>query len=274
VARAGPNAELVVTVNADRARLLELLACPACDGTLDESGAGLTCVACGKTFRAHDGVPALLVESRAATPKPSHAARIQYALLGSPRVYDLQQRYGGGRKIAGRVRSALAGLEEGTLLDIGAGTGMAASLVAPTTRYVWFDNDLLKLRGFLSRRVDGLAVLGSVERLPFRDEAFDWTLMVDVTHHLPDEVLDHALSEVARVTRRAFVFSDALRSGRRRSDLLWHLDLGRYPRTEGPLLDALGAYFTVESVERFRINHDHVLCVCVPRQGRDISLDQ
>jgi hypothetical protein len=153
-------------------------------------------------------------------------------------------------------------------------TGMAASLVAPTTRYVWFDNDLLKLRGFLSRRVDGLAVLGSVERLPFRDEAFDWTLMVDVTHHLPDEVLDHALSEVARVTRRAFVFSDALRSGRRRSDLLWHLDLGRYPRTEGPLLDALGAYFTVESVERFRINHDHVLCVCVPRQGRDISLDQ
>ena len=257
-----------MTVNSDIGSLLELLACPACHGPLAQSASAFECATCGSAYGARDDVPALLVEP-ASTPNPSLASRAQYAILGSPRVYDLQQRYGGGRRIADRVATVLADLEGGTLLDVGAGTGMAASLVAPATRYVWFDNDVLKLRGLLSKRVECLAVLGSVERLPFRDDAFDWALMVDVTHHLPDDVLDHALAEVARVTRRTFVFSDAVRSGRRRSDLLWHLDLGRHPRTEDRLLGALAACFDVQSVEHFRINHDHVLCACVPRPAHD-----
>jgi hypothetical protein len=56
-----------------------------------------------------------------------------------------------------------------------------------------------------------------------------------------------------------------------RSKLLWQFDLGRSPRSEDELLTALEARFTVEKVERFRVNHDHLLCVCVPRPEWRVS---
>ncbi len=142
---------------------------------------------------------------------------------------------------------------------------MVAGLVPRETRYVWLDNDRLKLRGLLSKQIDCLAVLGDAARLPFASDAADWTVMVEVSHHLPDEALRACLDEAARVTRERFVFVDALRGTRLRSKLMWQLDLGRFPRSEDELLDALETRFELEKVERFRVNHDHLLCVCVPR---------
>ena len=144
---------------------------------------------------------------------------------------------------------------------------MVGSVLSPAVRYVWLDNDRLKLRGLRSKPLDCLAVLGDGAALPFGDLAADWTAMVEVSHHLPDEVLRTCLREIARVTADRFVFVDAVRGDRLRSDLMWQLDLGRFPRREQPLLDALGESFEVESVVRFRINHDHLLCVCAPRKG-------
>ena len=95
--------------------------------------------------------------------------------------------------------------------------------------------------------------------------------MVEVSHHLPDEALRACLSEVARVTRDRFVFVDALRGDRLRSNLMWELDLGRFPRSEDDLLAALEERFEIETIVRFRVNHDHLLCVCAPRAGADGS---
>ena len=117
----------------------------------------------------------------------------------------------------------------GTLADIGAGTGMVGSVLSPAVRYVWLDNDRLKLRGLRSKPLDCLAVLGDGAALPFGDLAADWTAMVEVSRHLPDEVLRTCLREVARVTAERFVFVDAVRGDRLRSDLMWQLDLGRFP---------------------------------------------
>jgi SAM-dependent methyltransferase len=258
-----------VAVNHDMAALLKLLACPFCRNSLVHDGGRLECTGCGRSFALDRRVPTF-IEADAPRP-PSQLQRVQYAILGHPRVYEFHQAYGGGRAIAARVKSQVGTLAGVTVLDIGAGTGMVGAVLAPGARYVWLDNDRLKLSGFLRKGLDGLAALGDAGRLPFVSDAVDWTVMVEVSHHLEDRVLQRCLEEAARVTRDRFLFVDAVRGTRLRSRLLWQLDLGRYPRTEDELTIALDRNFEVEKVERFRVNHDHLLCVCVPRRAPHVS---
>jgi uncharacterized protein YbaR (Trm112 family) len=257
-------------VNNDIATLLELLACPSCRGPLTYESARLRCMRCDRAFGFDHGVP-VMDETEGSPREPSTIGRLHYALLGNPRVYEFHQAYGGGRPIASQVKRQLEDVGGATLLDIGAGTGMVGGLIPPGTRYVWFDNDRLKLRGLLSKSIDCCAVLGDAARLPFDTDAADLTVMVEVSHHLPDGALQASLEEAARVTRERFVFVDALRGSRLRSKLLWQLDLGRFPRSEDELVRALGRSFELEKVERFRVNHEHLLCVCVPRREPRVS---
>jgi len=249
-------------VNRDFDGLLARIVCPICRGKLSAQHARLRCTGCGTEFGLHENTPVLTTNGSTA---PSLAARLHYALLGNPRVYDFQQAHGGGPQIAAQVKKALRDAHDATVIDIGAGTGMAATIVPAGARYVWLDNDKLKLRGLLTKPVECFAVLGDATRLPFPDASADWTLMVEVSHHLPAKAFDECLDETARVTRSRFIFIDAVRGKRLRSKLLWQLDLGRFPRTEEDLLVALEKRFEIETIERFRVNHDHLLCVCVPR---------
>lgn len=254
-----------VAINNDITRLLDLLACPSCGGGLDSTVTSLRCVGCGRHFPLRGGIPVFL-DDFVAERGSSLLAHLQYAILGNPRVYDFQQTHFGGKPVTVRLEKELDHLGAVTLLDIGAGTGVVADLVSHETRYVWLDHDTNKLRGLLSKPIDCYAVLGDAVRLPFGDGAADWTLMVEVSHHIPDSVLEQCLSEAARVTGDRFLFVDAVRGRRLRSKLMWHLDLGRFPRTEAELLHALESNFEVERIERFNgVNHDHVLCVCLPR---------
>jgi SAM-dependent methyltransferase len=258
------------TVNRDLRTLLELLVCPSCQSELSGDSEHLRCTGCGNAFSFHGRVP-MLQQKTVRPEKQSLLARLQYALLGDPRVYDFQQAHGGGHKVAAHVRTELGDVGGATLLDIGAGTGVLGGLIPPETRYVWFDNDTLKLRGLLSKRIDCWAVLGDAAQLPFKSGAADWAVMVEVSHHLPDGALRACFRETARVTRNRFVFADAVRGPRLRSRLLWQLDLGRYPRREEELIAALARCFELERVERFRIHHDYVLCVCRPVRSRSVS---
>jgi len=252
-----------MAVNEDTAALLELLACPSCSGELVVELAAIRCAGCARAFHFHGRVP-VLHHDKPTEGSPSLLGRIQYGILGNPKLYDFHQAHGGGRPIAARVAKALEDVDGATLLDIGAGTGMVAGLVSPETRYVWLDNDTLKLRGLLSKAVDCQAVLGDAARLPFRNRAADWSVMVEVSHHLPEGALHACLEEAARVTRERFVFVDGPRGTRIRSRLLWQLDLGRFPRHEDELVHALEMHFRDRGVERFRVNHDHLLAVCTP----------
>ena len=249
------------------ATLLGLLACPACRGTLEMGASELRCARCDRRYRLRGGVPVFGGE-HSPDRGSSFVRRVQYAILGNARVFDFQQAHFGGRPVADQLAERLRDLGGVTLLDIGAGTGMVAGLIGPETRYVWFDNDERKLDGLLSKPTDCDAVLGDAARLPFKDGAVDWSLMVEVSHHVPGDALDACLSEAARVTSRRFVFVDAVRGPRLRSRAMWHLDLGRFPRAEDDLLARLGESHTLETVERFRgVNHDHLLCVCIPDGG-------
>jgi len=44
-------------------KLLEILACPACHGTLKQEGNELICESCGRHYPIRDGIPVLLVDA-------------------------------------------------------------------------------------------------------------------------------------------------------------------------------------------------------------------
>ena len=63
--------------------------------------------------------------------------------------------------------------------------------------------------------------------------------MVEVSHHLTDDQLGAGFARSPASRANRFVFVDALRGDRLRSNLIWQLDLGRFPRREAELLEAL-----------------------------------
>jgi len=246
------------------AAALTLLVCPACGGTLSERD-GLVCLDCGRHYPVRDGVPVLFPPGSDDAHAVGRLRSLYHDALARPRVYDFLQRHGGGVPIAARVQETLADTPGGTVLDVGAGTGMVHDVLPSGATYIWLDNDRLKLRGFRRKDATGLTVLGDATSLPFGDDTIDVVTMVEVAHHLPDEALSSFLREAARVARQRFVLVDGLRTPRLRSRALWAFDLGRYPRTRAELDAALTESFDVRTVTTFRVNHDHVIYECSPR---------
>ncbi len=55
-------------------RLLELLACPACRGSLHAvDDPGLACERCGRIYPVRDGIPVMLVDEASPPTEPSEA---------------------------------------------------------------------------------------------------------------------------------------------------------------------------------------------------------
>jgi SAM-dependent methyltransferase len=242
---------------------IDTLVCPWCHAALLTKGPEITCSGCGRSFAFRGDVPVLLAPD--AQFEPGAFGRLGHLALARPRVYDVLQRYGGGVPISRQARDVLADTGGQVVLDVGAGTGMVAEVLPDDANYFWLDNDPLKLKGFLTRRQNPLAVLADATRMPFRDASVDVVTMVEVSHHLPDEALSMFLTEAARVARNRFVLIDGLRTSRLKSRALWAVDLGRFPRNETELTRAVGQHFEIRAVSRFRVNHDHIIYDAVPR---------
>jgi len=189
-------------------------------------------------------------------------------MADDPRVYDLIQRLAGRRVIDVRLRRILADASGAVVLDVGAGTGRLAELLPPGTTYWALDNDAEKLRRLAAKVPTARRLLRSGRETGLDDGSVDWTVCVDVTHHLDDEQLPGLVAELARLTRGRLVLVDALWTERPSlGRVLWRYDRGAHPRTAGQLRAALEVAFEIESVERFRAIHRYVLCVCRPRRA-------
>lgn len=95
----------------------------------------------------------------------------------------------------------------GTVLDVGCGDGTLAQAVMATKPGLRFEGVDVFLRPHVA--IPAQAYDG--ERLPFADDAFDWTTIVDVLHHTDDPA--SVLAECARVSRRGVIVKDHLREG-------------------------------------------------------------
>jgi ubiquinone/menaquinone biosynthesis C-methylase UbiE len=110
------------------------------------------------------------------------------------------------RRIEDQLRVALG--KEAALLDAGCGTGGLIRRLAPAHggwRWTGLDLDATAL-GFARDRVPPGVHLtkGSVEDLPFADQAFDAVISADVLYHLDDDAA--AAAEAWRVLRPGGVF--------------------------------------------------------------------
>ena len=99
-------------------------------------------------------------------------------------------------------------------------------------------------------------------------------LSIDMSHHIPDDVLTNFLREARRMLRAggSLIFMDAVWNPRRPvGRLIWRYDRGASPRSASALAAALADGF--EPVERRRLTfwHEYLLWLGRPRNDQVAS---
>jgi SAM-dependent methyltransferase len=141
---------------------------------------------------------------------PQHAALVRDAYLG-PDVLDSATRFMTSGEFIQLKKLLGKKLEGGTVVDLGAGTGIASYAFAKSgAAHVWAvepDTSGEVGRGALARLVSGLPVeiVDAVgEHLPLRDDSADIVYARQVLHHATD--LRKVLEECRRVLKRGGTF--------------------------------------------------------------------
>jgi SAM-dependent methyltransferase len=190
-------------------------------------------------------------------------------LLENPRLYDCVQRAAGARRTSERL-SPLLGSFDGSVLDVGAGTGNWSELLPATTRYVALDSDERKLGKLREKYPRAETIRADATAIPVEEDAFAHGLCVALSHHLTDEQLPRLFAELRRVLSRRLVFLDAVRvdSGRGaiRSKAMWSIDRGSHPRHAETLRLVLEREFEIERTETYDVYHRYLLVVASPRR--------
>jgi len=153
------------------------------------------------------------------------------------------------------------------IVDIGGGTGLNRPLLPLSARYICLDNDMIKLKGFVDKQVNGQPVLGSGATLPLKSASVDLAICSAVIHHIPEEHLVSFAQEAMRLIKPggAFIFLDAVWMPQRLlSKLMWRYDRGAYPRTEEVLHKLFASHGRIVHWERWSLYHVYVVGVIEP----------
>ena len=89
--------------------------------------------------------------------------------------------------------------KRGLLLDLGCGTGINLSTFKKFTKVKGIDSSLLALE-FCRKRGHNNVVKAKAEKLPFKDNAFDTILALDILEHIKYD--DKVLAETYRVLKK------------------------------------------------------------------------
>jgi SAM-dependent methyltransferase len=199
--------------------------------------------------------------------------RILHAIAADARVYDLIRFVFGSRLSERRLRTQAAEIVASSsrnplvVLDVGGGTGRLEAIWPPDALYICLDPDRRKIEGFVQRHGSGVAVIGSGKHLPFRDGSIDVALLIAVSHHLADDVLDNVVREIHRVLRPdgRLIYLDAIWNPHHLTGrILWRYDRGAFPRPIQRLRARLQRYYTCQTRERYAMLHDYILWVGRP----------
>ena len=109
-----------------------------------------------------------------------------------------------------KIVAEVVALSPRTFLDAGCGEGFVARRIldaAPDIALTGCDVSGVALEIAASANAGARFVAGSIVDLPFPNRSFDVVGCFEVLEHLPDDLPRQALSELARVARRAVVLS-------------------------------------------------------------------
>ena len=185
-------------------RLMALVRCPDCGGTLDGAPPDLACGACHRRFAAN-------AEYLVLHPGVSFAEQTKYldeALHADARHEHVTPPLLSAKIRNDMLRSFLAPAPGDAVVDLGCGSGRTLVWNADLGAYqVGID-----VSPYFAREACEHAdlVLGDLRRLPFGDGVFTKAAALDVFEHLSREALTDVLRETARVLSpggRLFVYS-------------------------------------------------------------------
>lgn len=200
-------------------RLLALVRCPACHGTLAGEPSALACTSCGRKY----GGPASdFLDLR---PKEDFEEQTKYldeALHADARYDRVSPPLLGSKIRNDMLRAFLAPGGDDLVVDLGCGSGRAL---------VWNRDwrahtvgvDIAPFFAQEARR-DADLLLGDLRRLPFADGTFTKAYSLDVLEHLSPEALRGMLGEAARVLApggELFVYTHVRRNARIAKGLRW-----------------------------------------------------
>jgi ubiquinone/menaquinone biosynthesis C-methylase UbiE len=203
--------------------------------------------------------------------EPLMFTRLLHWIVARPFVYDLVQKAVGADAVRKRVAAQAAKLHDAKLvLDIGGGTGAVSAMWPASTKYICLDIDLVKLRGFLDRNPNGIALQADAACLPIADGSVEVVLCNSVTHHLTDDLLNKMIAEVGRILSPTgkFILTDAVwAEDRRIGKLMWKYDRGSFPRTTEKLQAVVQSHLAIESWEPFAVWHEYFVCIARKASG-------
>jgi SAM-dependent methyltransferase len=206
-------------------RLLGLVRCPDCRGTLRGTGDALTCESCGHRFGG--GAPAYL-DMR---PHVEFGERTKYldeALHADARHEHVSPPYLGSKVRNDMLRAFLAPTPQDRVLDLGCGSGRAL-LWNRDWRSTMAGIDIAPYFAQEARAEVDL-LLGDLRRLPFGDATFTKAYSLDVLEHLSPDALRAMLTEAARVLTpggQLFVYTHVRKNARIAAGLKWINALAR-----------------------------------------------
>ena len=204
-------------------RLLSIVRCPECGGTLG-SAVAPACHACGRVFDRQPGFLAL-------HPATAYAEQTKYldaALHADARHEQVSPPLLSAAIRNDMLRKFLRPAAGDALVDLGCGSGRVLVWNRDLGAYQvgidvspYFAHEALET-------VD--LALGDLRKLPFADGAFTKAWALDVLEHLSRPALDAMLAEAARVLApggRLFVYSHVRRNSRLAVGLRWINALAR-----------------------------------------------
>jgi SAM-dependent methyltransferase len=193
------------------ARLLSIVRCPECRGSLSSSDGALVCARCDATYR-HAG------DYLDLRPKAAFAEQTKYlddALHADARHERVSPPLLGAGVRHDMLRALLAPGPDDRILDLGCGSGRA--LVWNRASGAWLVGVDITPHFAAEARADADLLLGDLRRLPFADGTFNKAYSLDVVEHLSREALASMLAEAARVLQpggRLFAYSHVRRNSR------------------------------------------------------------
>lgn len=199
-------------------RILDLMRCPGCGGSLTLADETMVCAACGHAFPLRNGVPLLAIHGTTETwselraDETSEEYQREYEELDPAREYNEAyrerptKRWSTGREY--RLLERLLGSRPraSTLLDIPSGGGRLSPQLARYTD-VLIEADIAhgQILYGMQHPVEGadrVWMTASAFHIPFADASVDGVVCCRLCHHLPTaEERERLVAELLRVAR-------------------------------------------------------------------------